>query len=51
VTGNIHVVTDPESVMVRYVLMFPRDCTRVPIRGHIEPAMASGMKALRSGVA
>ncbi|KAF3050686.1 hypothetical protein E8E11_010341 [Didymella keratinophila] len=36
VTGNIHVVTDPESVMVR---------------GHIEPAMASGMKALRSGAA
>jgi hypothetical protein len=51
VTGNIHVVTDPESVIVRYVLMFPRDCTRVPIRGHIEPAMASGMKALRSGAA
>lgn len=51
VTGNIHVVTDPESVMVRYVLMFPKDCTRVPIRGHIEPAMASGMKALRSGAA
>lgn len=51
VTGSIHVVTDPESVMVRYVLMFPRDCSRVPIRGHVEPAMASGMKALRSGKA
>lgn len=48
VTGNIHVVTEPESVMVRYVLMFTREA-RMPIRGHVEPAMASGMKALRSG--
>ncbi|KAJ4985960.1 ubiquitin conjugating polymerase [Stagonosporopsis vannaccii] len=50
VIGNVHVVADPESVMVRYVLLFPRDA-RMPIRGHVEPAMASGMKALRSGAA
>ncbi|KZM24583.1 GID complex subunit containing RING finger motif [Ascochyta rabiei] len=48
VNGNIHVVEDVESVMVRYILLFTREA-RVPIRGHIEPAMASGMKALRSG--
>lgn len=50
VSGNIHVVKeqDAASVMVRYVLLFTREA-RVPIRGHIEPAMASGMKALRSG--
>ncbi|KAJ4362113.1 GID complex subunit containing RING finger motif [Ascochyta clinopodiicola] len=48
VSGNIHVVQDVESVMVRYILLFTRDA-RTPIRGHIEPAMASGMRALRSG--
>ncbi|KAJ8115811.1 hypothetical protein OPT61_g2632 [Boeremia exigua] len=48
VTGNIHIVTDVESVMVRYILLFTKDA-RIPIRGHVEPAMASGMKALRSG--
>lgn len=48
VSGTIHVVSDVESVMVRYILLFTREA-RVPIRGHIEPAMASGMKALRSG--
>ncbi|KAJ4378761.1 GID complex subunit containing RING finger motif [Didymella sp. IMI 355093] len=51
VTGNIHVVADPESVVVRYVMMFARDTARIPIRGHIEPAMKSGMEALRSGAA
>jgi hypothetical protein len=50
VSGNIHVVKeqDTENVMVRYVLLFTREA-RMPIRGHVEPAMASGMKALRSG--
>ena len=48
VSGKIHVVKNMESAMVRYILMFTRDA-RMPIRGHIEPAMASGMKALRSG--
>lgn len=48
VVGNMHVVTDPESVMVRYILLFTKDA-KMPIRGHVEPAMASGMKALRSG--
>jgi hypothetical protein len=51
VVGNVHVVTDPESVVVRYVMMFARDTARVPIRRHIEPAMKSGMEALRSGAA
>ncbi|KAJ4320889.1 GID complex subunit containing RING finger motif [Neodidymelliopsis sp. IMI 364377] len=48
VSGNIHLVNDVESVMVRYVLLFTKDA-RMPIRGHVEPAMASGMRALRSG--
>ncbi|KAF9701114.1 hypothetical protein EKO04_000157 [Ascochyta lentis] len=48
VSDSIQVVQDVESIMVRYVLLFTREA-RVPIRGHIEPAMASGMKALRSG--
>ncbi|KAF2633406.1 hypothetical protein BU25DRAFT_405301 [Macroventuria anomochaeta] len=48
VSGKIHVVTDVGSVMVRYILLFTREA-RMPIRGHIEPAMASGMKALRNG--
>lgn len=48
VSGNIHVISDMESVMVRYIMLFTKDA-RLPIRGHIEPAMASGMKALRSG--
>lgn len=50
VTGNIHVVADPESVVVRYVLMFTKVAS-MPIMGHVQPAMASGMKALRSGAA
>ena len=48
VSGNIHVITDADVVMVRYILMFTKDA-KMPIRGHVEPAMASGMKALRSG--
>lgn len=48
VNGNIHVVTDVETLMVRYILLFTK-VARMPIRGHVEPAMASGMKALRSG--
>jgi hypothetical protein len=48
VSENIHLVRDVESVMVRYVLLFTKDA-RVPIRGHVKLAMASGMRALRSG--
>jgi hypothetical protein len=48
VSGNIHVITDADIVMVRYVLLFTKDA-KMPIRGHVEPAMASGMKVLRSG--
>ncbi|OSS48037.1 hypothetical protein B5807_06525 [Epicoccum nigrum] len=48
VSGNIHVISDADIVMVRYVLLFTKDA-RMPIRGHVEPAMASGMKVLRSG--
>jgi hypothetical protein len=50
VNGNIHVIKDAESVMVRYVLLLTKEA-RMPIRGHVEPAMASGMAVLRSGAA
>ncbi|KAF1926835.1 uncharacterized protein M421DRAFT_422441 [Didymella exigua CBS 183.55] len=49
ILGNIHVVADPASVMVRYVFLFANGNVRVPIRGHVQPAMASAMKAVRSG--
>lgn len=49
VSGNIHVIKDVDSVMVRYVLLFTKEA-KMPIRGHVEPAMASGMAALRSRV-
>jgi hypothetical protein len=48
VSGNIHVIPDADIVMVRYILLFTKDA-KMPIRGHVEPAMASGMKVLRSG--
>jgi hypothetical protein len=48
VSKSIHVVTDKSSVMVRYILLLPNDAS-APIANHVVPAMASGMRALRTG--
>lgn len=47
-TSGIHVVTDEISVLVRYVFLLVGGA-HAPIAGHIVPAMASGMSALRTG--
>ncbi|KAH3982243.1 hypothetical protein HBI81_034510 [Parastagonospora nodorum] len=47
-TSGIHLVTDEISVLVRYVFLLVGGA-QVPIAGHIVPAMASGMSALRTG--
>lgn len=49
VIPGIHVITDEASVMVRYLFLVPHQKS-VPIAGHIVPAMASAMSALRKGV-
>jgi hypothetical protein len=48
VSKSIHVVTDKSSVMVRYILLLPNDAS-APIANHVVPAMAIGMRALRTG--
>jgi hypothetical protein len=48
VSPGIHVVTDEQSVMVRYVLLFTNSASS-PVANHVVPAMASAMRSLRSG--
>jgi hypothetical protein len=48
VSKGIFVVTDKSSVMVRYILLLPSDAN-TPVVNHIVSAMASGMRALRTG--
>jgi hypothetical protein len=48
VTTGIHVITDERSAIVRYLFLLPSSAAS-PIAGHIVPAMASGMSALRMG--
>lgn len=46
--AGIHVITDPSRLMVRYLfLMAPT--ARMPIAGHVVPAMQSVFASLRSG--
>ena len=49
VSSGVHVLTDEKSVIVRYMFFLTSHAT-VPIRNHLEPAMASAMSALRAGV-
>lgn len=48
VSPGIHLITDEQSVMVRYIFLFPNNA-KMPIARHIVPAMSSGVSALRSG--
>ncbi|KAH9882866.1 hypothetical protein J1614_000232 [Plenodomus biglobosus] len=48
VSAGIHAVTDEQSVMVRYLFLFPSEA-KLPVARHIVPAMESGIRALRSG--
>ena len=47
VTQGIYVASDPSTVMVRYVFLFPHGAS-APVARHIEPAMASVFASLRN---
>ncbi|KAF2473744.1 uncharacterized protein BDR25DRAFT_392204 [Lindgomyces ingoldianus] len=47
--GSIHVVTDENRLLGRYVFLLPQTF-RPPIRSHVEPAMMTGFAKLRSGL-
>ncbi|KAL6707029.1 hypothetical protein ACN47E_004781 [Coniothyrium glycines] len=49
VSPGIHVITDDQSVMVRYIFLFTSQAT-IPAASNIVPAMVSAIDALRSGV-
>jgi hypothetical protein len=48
VSPGIHVLTEENSVIVRYIFFLTSQAT-MPIANHVVPAMASGMSALRKG--
>jgi hypothetical protein len=48
VSGNIHVITDPSCLMVRFVFLLPNQST-MPLVQHVTPAMTSIFASLRSG--
>ena len=45
-SGGIHVITDPSTLMVRYLFLFPTGST-APLAAHMTPAMISGIASLR----
>lgn len=47
-SGHIHVITNPASVMVRFVFLMPNNAS-IPIANHVVPAMLSVCNGLRSG--
>jgi hypothetical protein len=47
-SGNIHVITDPTCLMVRYVFMMPTNAS-IPASQHVVPALTSVFASLRSG--
>ena len=47
--GTVHVVTDQERLLVRYVFLLPGDY-KCPPRHHVEPAMKTAFATLRSGL-
>jgi hypothetical protein len=47
--ATMHVIRDPTTVMVRYLFLIPSVVTRVPIKNHIDTAMLSVFRGLRSG--
>jgi len=44
--GGIHVISDPSTLMVRYLFLFPTNAT-APLAAHMTPAMISGIASLR----
>lgn len=47
-SGNIHVITDPSCLMVRFVFMMPNTAS-IPASQHVVPALSSVFANLRSG--
>jgi hypothetical protein len=47
-SGNIHVITDPSCLMVRFVFLLPNN-SQMPLVQHVTPAMLSVFTSLRSG--
>jgi hypothetical protein len=47
-SGNIHVITDPSCLMVRYIFLLPNHAA-MPLVQHVTPAMSSVFASLRSG--
>jgi hypothetical protein len=45
-TGGIHVISDPSTLIVRYLFLFPTGAT-APLAAHMTPAMISGIASLR----
>jgi hypothetical protein len=45
-SGGIHVISDPSTLMVRYVFLFPA-AAAAPLAAHMTPAMISGIASLR----
>jgi hypothetical protein len=47
--SRMHVIRDPSTVMVRYIFLIPASTTTMPIRNHLDSAMLSVFRGLRSG--
>jgi hypothetical protein len=45
-SGGIHVISDPSTLMVRYLFLFPAG-SAAPLAAHMTPAMISGIASLR----
>jgi hypothetical protein len=47
--SRMHVIRDPSTVMVRYIFLIPASTPTMPIRNHLDSAMLSVFRGLRSG--
>jgi hypothetical protein len=47
--GSVHVVTDQNKLLVRYVFLLPQNY-QCPPRNHVEPAMRTAFMTLQSGL-
>ena len=46
---KMHIVQNESTVMVRYIFVIPTTVTKLPISGHVAPAILSVFNSLRSG--
>lgn len=47
--ASVHVVRDESTVMVRYLFLIPASVGNVPVRRHLDTALMSAFRGLRSG--